>query len=1136
MSRIFLSPPDVGPDERRLLLEAFDSNWIAPLGPHVDAFERELAEAVDVPYAVALSSGTAALHLALSLIGVKPGDEVLTSTLTFAATANAIMYRGAKPVFIDSDAETWTMNPGLLREELKACAARNALPRAVLVVDLYGQCADYDEIIAACDEYGVPVIEDAAEALGSTYRGKSAGSFGALAAFSFNGNKIITTSAGGMLVSHRSDWIDYARFLSTQARDAAPHYQHSEIGYNYRMSNLLAAVGRGQLQQLGDRVQKRRATNAFYREVLAGIPGVTFMPEAPYGRSNHWLTSVLIDPSAFGSSREDIRLHLEAKEIEARPVWKPMHLQPAFSSLRRRVDGTSDRLFEFGLCLPSGSSLTSKDRARVVDAILELSPAARARRAARPASMAPRPAATPTPAPVPVPAALAPFTEGRFVTLKRAVLRWHRPISIASQLAMVAFANVLAFLLRFDGTIPGWAQASMWSTLPALVAIRGLTFIPFRLYEGLWRYTSLYDLRVIVTGIAASTVLFWGYVQVFATEAYPRSIYFMDALILLCGLSALRLSKRLYEDLKSTANAKRVLIVGAGSAGELVARDMLQNRHYGLKPIGFIDDSPGKKGRRIHGVPVLGSRADLPDIMRRLAPEEVVVALPSASSAVIRAVLRDLEPFHLGIKTLPSLRDLLRGQVSARQLRAFRMDDVLQRAPARLEGDGPQRLLEGKRVFVTGAGSGVGAELCRQILAYQPERLILFDRFEQALRVTADELAHSGADVVAAAGDVTDARRLDQAVKLHKPQIVFHTGAHNDAKLVKESACDAVRSNVACTQRLVEVCKTHGVERLVVVSSTEVANPTTPLAATRQLSERMVRALTSDGTLAASVVRLGSILGKPGSVVPKLREQIRAGGPVRVSHPEVRRYFMLISEAVTLTLHAAAEGEAGTVHVLDMGEPLRIVELARNLIRLEGMVPDTEVPIQFTGLRDGERLLDVMAGPDEIVAPSPTRGLLRVRTSEAEDAQFLTQVETLASAADRRDQSAVLEVLGQLVPIAERQEDEPSHAAFGLQIEETAAAAAAWESPDFMLQDCPSCGRRMAQRSRARSATERVRRAMSTERPFRCTSCGWRGWMAVLDHGPAAAPPVPAEAPTLDDLDIEVAAGARDDVSLKGLD
>lgn len=1134
MGRILLSPPDVGPDERRLLLEAFDSNWIAPLGPHVDAFERELAEAVDVPYAVALSSGTAALHLALSLIGVKAGDEVLTSTLTFAATANAIMYRGARPVFIDSDAETWTMNPGLLREELKACAARNTLPRAVLVVDLYGQCADYDEIIAACDEYGVPVIEDAAEALGSTYRGKSAGSFGALAAFSFNGNKIITTSAGGMLVSHRSDWIDYARFLSTQARDAAPHYQHSEIGYNYRMSNLLAAVGRGQLQQLGDRVQKRRATNAFYREALAGVPGVTFMPEAPYGRSNHWLTAVLIDPSAFGASREDVRLHLESKEIEARPVWKPMHLQPAFSGLRRRVDGTSDRLFEVGLCLPSGSSLTSKDRERVVGSILELSPAAQTSRAARPASTA----VTPVPAREPLPAtgALTPFAEGRFVMLKRAVLRWHRPIAIASQLVMVAFANVLAFLLRFDGNVPPWALASMWSTLPALVAIRGLTFIPFRLYEGLWRYTSLYDLRAIVTGIAASTVLFWVFVQVFATEAYPRSIYVIDALILLCGLSALRLSKRIYEDLKSTANAKRVLIVGAGSAGELVARDMLQNRHYGLKPIGFIDDSPGKKGRRIHGVPVLGSRADLPDIMKRLAPEEVVVALPSASSSVIRAVLRDLEPFHLGIKTLPSLRDLLRGQVSARQLRAFRMDDVLQRVPARLEGDGPQRLLEGKRILVTGAGSGVGAELCRQILAYQPERLILFDRFEQALRVTADELAHSGADVVAAPGDVTDARRLEQAVRLHRPQIVFHTGAHNDARLLKENACEAVRSNVVGTRRLVDVCKAHGVKRLVVVSSTEVANPTTPLAATRQLSERLVRSLTADGALAASVVRLGSILGKPGSVVPKLREQIRAGGPVRVSHPEVRRYFMLISEAVTLTLHAAAEGEAGTVHVLDMGEPLRIVELARNLIRLEGMVPDTEVPIQFTGLRDGERLLDVMAGPGEIVAPSPTRGLLRVRTTDAEDALFLARVDALVASADRRDQTAVLEALEKLVPIAKDDEERPSPAALGPQIGQTAAPAAVWESSDATLQDCPSCGQRTAQRSRTRSTTERVRRAMSMERIFRCTSCGWRGWMEVLDHGATVAAPLPAKAPELDGLDIEVAAGARDDVSLKALD
>lgn len=365
MGRVYLSPPHMGARERELLLDAFDSNWIAPLGPHVDAFERELGARVGA-HAVALSSGTAALHLALQILGVGPGDEVMVSTLTFAATANAVSYVGARPVFIDCDPESWTMDPGLVREELEACATRGRLPRAIVVVDLYGQCADYDRIREACDGYGVPIIQDAAEALGATYRGQDAGTQGALGVFSFNGNKIITTSGGGMLVSRNHEWIERARFLSTQARDPAPHYEHSHVGFNYRMSNLLAAIGRGQLEALERRVEQRRAHNFAYREALGSLPGIEFMPEAPYGRAMFWLTCLTVDPQRFGATREDIRLALEADDIEARPVWKPMHLQPIYAGCRFRGRGVADELFERGLCLPSGSSLSEADRDRVV--------------------------------------------------------------------------------------------------------------------------------------------------------------------------------------------------------------------------------------------------------------------------------------------------------------------------------------------------------------------------------------------------------------------------------------------------------------------------------------------------------------------------------------------------------------------------------------------------------------------------------------------------------------------------------------------------------------------------------------------------------------------------------------------------
>ena len=369
--RIYLSPPHVTENERELLLDAFDSNWIAPLGPHVDAFEKEFAQKVDMPHAVALSSGTAALHLSLRLSGVSAGDEVLTSTLTFVATANAVTYCGAKPVFIDSERDTWNMDPQLLEDELKECKANNRMPAAVLVVNILGQCADYESIEAICQKYDVALIEDAAESLGARVGDRNSGSFGKAGCFSFNGNKIITTSGGGMLVTDDEQLAKDARNLATQARDPAPHYQHSKIGYNYRLSNLLAAVGRGQLASIDKKVAARRNNFQKYHEALGSIDGIEFMPEPEGYHSNRWLTAITVDPKVSGVSREDLRIALEDKNIEARPVWKPMHAQPVFADCRSRISGVSDALFEDGLCLPSGSSLTDEQRDRVISNILD---------------------------------------------------------------------------------------------------------------------------------------------------------------------------------------------------------------------------------------------------------------------------------------------------------------------------------------------------------------------------------------------------------------------------------------------------------------------------------------------------------------------------------------------------------------------------------------------------------------------------------------------------------------------------------------------------------------------------------------------------------------------------------------------
>lgn len=362
--RVYLSPPDVGPLERERLLRAFDSGWIAPVGPDLDEFEQALADLCGWPGVVALSSGTAALHLALVTLGVESGDDVFVSTFTFAATANAVMYCGANPVFIDSEPSSWNMNPDLLAEALESAAARGRLPKAVVVVDLYGQCADYERIVPICREHGVPIVEDAAEAVGSTSRGQAAGTFGDIGVFSFNGNKIMTTSGGGAALTPSIDQASRIRYLATQARQPVAYYEHTEIGFNYRLSNLLAAIGAAQLERLPAMIARRRDHFDRYRSRLGATDGVSFMPVVDAGW-NGWLTCLTFDNDHV---RQRVEKRLDAANIECRPLWKPMHLQPVFADAPRIIDGTSDRLFERGMCLPSGSALSND----VIDRVAEL--------------------------------------------------------------------------------------------------------------------------------------------------------------------------------------------------------------------------------------------------------------------------------------------------------------------------------------------------------------------------------------------------------------------------------------------------------------------------------------------------------------------------------------------------------------------------------------------------------------------------------------------------------------------------------------------------------------------------------------------------------------------------------------------
>jgi dTDP-4-amino-4,6-dideoxygalactose transaminase len=374
LPKIWLSSPHMGGTELKYVNEAFDTNWIAPLGPNVNGFEKDLAEYTGCKAASALSSGTAALHLALIMLGVKPGDEVIASSLTFSASVNPIAYLGATPVLTDSEPDTWNMCPEMLEAAIKDRISKGKKPKAIIAVHLYGMPAKIDEILKIADKYEIPLIEDAAEALGSKYRNKSLGTFGIMGILSFNGNKIITTSGGGALISNNEKLIEKSRFLSTQARDNAPHYQHSEVGYNYRMSNVVAGIGRGQMEVLDKHVALRRENFRFYKENLAGFEGISFLeePNADFF-SNHWLTCIQVEPTKTnGITRETFRLALEAENIESRPLWKPMHLQPVFKDCPYYGTGVSDDLFNKGLCLPSGSNLTAEDKNRVLKTMISL--------------------------------------------------------------------------------------------------------------------------------------------------------------------------------------------------------------------------------------------------------------------------------------------------------------------------------------------------------------------------------------------------------------------------------------------------------------------------------------------------------------------------------------------------------------------------------------------------------------------------------------------------------------------------------------------------------------------------------------------------------------------------------------------
>lgn len=695
------------------------------------------------------------------------------------------------------------------------------------------------------------------------------------------------------------------------------------------------------------------------------------------------------------------------------------------------------------------------------------------------------------------------------------LIEWIEPVRrvpiVVVQLLLVAGSFTAAYWLRFDGDVPDVHWVGLLASLPWIVAIRGLLFVPFHLYQGLWRYTSLYDLQWLALAIISSSVVFAAFVvSPLGPEVFPRSVLIIDALLLSMLLGGLRMARRIYDELRAGGGSgnRRVLIYGAGSAGQMIAREMRRASSAGILPVGFIDDDPAKRGLRIHGVPVVGTGKTIAAAIDRVEPTEVLIAMPQLEAMAIRTIVRELEPFNLPIKTLPNLRDIIDGQVGVSSIRSLALEDLLARAPVGLDRTPLKALIRGCNVLVTGAGGSIGSELCRQISRLRPASLLMMDRYENTLHSVRLELqdAASGTTrppITPIIGDITDVAVVESVFRTHRPTIVFHAAAHKHVPLMEENPCEAVKNNIRGTRLLVETAAAMGAERFIMISTDKAANPSSIMGASKRVAELIVHATAARSKLSCSIVRFGNVLGSNGSVVPRFLDQIRKGGPVTVTHPDVRRFFMVIPEAVQLVLHAAAQSGRGGTFVLDMGEQMKVVDVARNLIRLSGLVPDEDIRIEFTGLRPGEKLEEELVGHREKLMPSEVPKVFVVSAEVPGPEALLNRVDALVDAAVAGDAEQVRQGLNELVGAPLER----------VPVRERAVATSVLKASSIHAQQCPQCAT-VVHRSRSRGFYHHWRKRFTSARLFRCSSCGWRGWLVPHDFvvpspasGETAAPP-----------------------------